>query len=178
MKWWNKYVKDHGVELSGACVTLLLLDQTNGRYWTANTGDSRVVGYQSTVNGIKQVISTRDHDSKIESENMRITRFGGYRKGNYFYHEKPTFKKFMGFEGYQTLNMTRSFGDCDCGPHYLFISDPDVNAYTIESDMVFVVACDGLWDELTLNGMEAKRLRYVEKANTKCGKNKHPSNTK
>ncbi|PJE57849.1 MAG: hypothetical protein COU81_03975 [Candidatus Portnoybacteria bacterium CG10_big_fil_rev_8_21_14_0_10_36_7] len=113
--------------------TAIMFYINNDNLHVANAGDSRLVIFRDTK--VKQI--TRDHRVENSAEKKRLLEAGG-RVGNHYV-----------WKGIKGLMPTRSIGDAyfsDVG----VISRPElfVTKAPIKKGEYFVVATDGLWDEL------------------------------
>ena len=130
-----------------------------GRHlYVANAGDCRAM----LVRGTQAVALTRDHTAEDAGERARVEAAGGSLQRD------ASGKWRVGAAG---LAVTRGLGDFDardCG----LTPEPEITRVTLEpEDEYIVLACDGLWDVLTVDdvaqlvastvkepGMVAKRL--------------------
>eukprot|EP00013_Stygamoeba_regulata_P023846 CAMPEP_0177649274 /NCGR_PEP_ID=MMETSP0447-20121125/11292_1 /TAXON_ID=0 /ORGANISM="Stygamoeba regulata, Strain BSH-02190019" /LENGTH=283 /DNA_ID=CAMNT_0019152007 /DNA_START=262 /DNA_END=1109 /DNA_ORIENTATION=+ len=117
----------------GACavVSVILRDGSgNRKLLTGNAGDARAV----LLSNGEAVTLTRDHKASNEEEEKRIIDVGGFvRNGRVN----------------ATLAVTRALGD-HCMKQFI-ISEPNVTVRDLTpSDSLLLLACDGVWDVLTV----------------------------
>lgn len=142
----KKLFREHGTKIeSGSTCILLILSPDYEYGWFVNVGDSRGVWY--SINGyIRQ--KTIDHKPRDPEELQRISNAGGYIE-----NDEGTWR----VDG--ILALSRAFGDFHLKTNTEEKRDyedgrvssvPDViplNLNSMQSD-VFVLASDGLWDEM------------------------------
>ncbi|KYQ91460.1 protein phosphatase 2C [Tieghemostelium lacteum] len=128
------YIANEKPELKycGATAASLLLCDDN--YCVSNIGDTRIVLCQ---NG-KAIRLSFDHKPGDPDETRRISKLGGYVISNQ--HTSRV-------NG--TLALSRSIGDFYMEPYV--IPDPylSITKRNIELDQFIIVACDGIWDEIS-----------------------------
>ena len=126
--------------------------------YVANAGDCRAM----LVRGTQAVALTRDHTAEDAGERRRVEEAGGSLQRD------ASGKWRVGAAG---LAVTRGLGDFDARDDGL-TPEPEITRVTLEpEDEYIVLACDGLWDVLTVDdvaglvaatvkepGMVAKRL--------------------
>jgi len=129
---------------AGCTANFALLDHATGRLFVANAGDSRAVLCRD---GRAVALST-DHKPTDAAERSRVESAGGFvsavgRINN-------------------NLNLSRSIGDLkykqvkDRGPHeQLVTAEPDIFCQMLDSehDEFLVMACDGVWDVMSNQGI-------------------------
>lgn len=133
-------------------VVCLIID---GVLYCSNAGDSRSVLYE---NNVVQPLSV-DHKPQLQSEIDRIAKAGGVIENG----------RVNG-----NLNLTRTIGDLmykrdsQLKPEEQIISCyPDVHEHKLTGkEQLLVLACDGIWDCLTNEGIIQKILEHLGKGMT------------
>jgi protein phosphatase 1L len=140
----DQYICSRPTTSGTAAATIHILD---GQFLAANVGDSRVI--IGTNRGAIQL--TVDHKPDLPEERSRIEGFGG----------RVISRDVPRVEG--MLAMSRALGDSELKPYVS--SEPRIveGFFGTENDFV-VVACDGVWDVLTLEEVIAT-VREVEDTN-------------
>jgi protein phosphatase 1L len=138
----DQYICSRATTSGTAAATIHILDD---RFLVANVGDSRVVIGTST--GAFQL--TVDHKPGLPEERSRIEALGG----RVISWDIPR------VEG--MLAMSRALGDSELKPYVS--SEPRIveGRFGVENDFA-VVACDGVWDVLTLQEVMATIREVVE----------------
>jgi serine/threonine protein phosphatase PrpC len=127
------------IEATGACVVLALLHEQT--LYIAHAGDSRAILWR---NGTIRAL-TNDHRLTNQAECTRIEQLGGT------HHINKTMKRIG------TLQVSRALGDWANKKRYKGTGDescvsgtPEVTTVNITNqDKFLVLACDGIFDELT-----------------------------
>jgi len=114
---------------AGSTANIVLIYNCNGQYYftNINVGDSRCVIYMND----KIIQVSEDHKPTNINEYNRILKMGGkvYRDGLEY--------------RVGDLSVSRSFGDCS--NKYTF-PVPDVKTFKFNSNLNFIIGCDGLFD--------------------------------
>lgn len=118
----------------GSTAVLGLFRENN--LWIAWAGDSEAALYRTNGERIKCCIT---HKPGNEKEKQRIEEMGGFVK------ERGGIMRVCG-----ALAVARAFGD---GRYRQYITcNPDIQKYELQGNEEFlVVACDGLWDVMTVD---------------------------
>ncbi|EFA75202.1 protein phosphatase 2C [Heterostelium album PN500] len=130
---FKSYVNNEHQELKycGATAAAVLIE--NNHYYVSNIGDTRVVLCR---NGQAKRLSF-DHKPNDPSEEERIRKLGGYVISN---------QHTARVNG--TLAVSRSIGDFYMEP--FVVPDPYLSITEAHpDDQYLIVACDGIWDEIT-----------------------------
>lgn len=133
----NQSVKESKV--AGGSTALILMYHEDKIYF-GNTGDCRAVISHDECNA-KRI--TTDHKPDNPKERQRLEAMGATITQQTLRSGKDIFR----LEG--ILGLSRAFGDFQIEPY--ITSDPDVfviSASELDSEFI-VMACDGLWDELS-----------------------------
>jgi len=117
-------------ETSGTTAVTILIENSSGRYWCANAGDSRAI-----LSRAGEVVPlSNDHRVTNPSEVDRIHRAGGFIKN----------KRAMG-----RLECFRTIGDADVDSKVVTAEPEIISGTFCEDDEFIVMGCDGLYDVLT-----------------------------
>lgn len=141
-----------------ACVALII----EGRIYVANAGDSRAVLCRDK----KALAMSYDHKPEQDIEKNRIEKAGGW---------VTPVGRVCG-----NLNLSRCIGDLKYKQNsrisrakQIITAEPDVKVVDIQSnDLFLVVACDGVWDILTNDGI----VDFVSKSFVASAKNDQAGN--
>jgi len=152
-------------EPSGCTAIVLLVDYNTNDAYYVNLGDSKGIAYSSRG---ELLCETIDHKPNSHSENRRITQVGG----------KITKESGDVHRINNILSLSRALGDHSKSDNLKYRKGkythtgpvscvPDVYRLHLKNtDVTFVLACDGIWDVLSagtvmkklLSGMSLKQL--------------------
>ncbi|EGC40334.1 hypothetical protein DICPUDRAFT_74095 [Dictyostelium purpureum] len=132
---FKMYINNERPDLKYCGATAASLLITRDYYCVSNIGDTRIVLCQS--NGVAKRLSF-DHKPSLPMETKRINNLGGYVVSN------AHTSRVNG-----TLAVSRSIGDIYMEP--FVIPDPYLSQTVrdFELDQYLIVACDGIWDEIS-----------------------------
>lgn len=123
----------------GSTFSALLFSAVVGKCWTINIGDSRSMRVRQVAPGqfeYKQL--SVDHKATNEEEVKRVEKEGG---------------SIINGRLAGNLMITRSLGDFDF-KKYGLSSVPDISERNVQANDIYIVASDGLWDQMPKEKME------------------------
>jgi len=118
---------------SGTTVVVALVDINTKKLFIAHAGDSRAV----VMRDGEVLFATKDHKPEEESERQRIEDARGWVS-----HYRDDCPRVCG-----DLAVSRAIGDRHL--KNWVIPDPDTYAESFNENDILVLACDGLWDEMS-----------------------------
>lgn len=127
--------KKYAMHCGSTCLVVIhYKSPVDGKYIInlINTGDSRCIICRDNLG----IPLCKDHKPHWPEERHRIEQLGG--------------KIYLDGEDYRIkeLSVSRSFGDIEAEPFVTYL--PDIYRYKLEkNDKFIVMACDGLWDQLS-----------------------------
>lgn len=126
-------------ETSGTTAVTVLIENSTGKFWCANAGDSRAILSRKG----EAIALSEDHRSTNTNEVERVQKLGGFIKN----------KRAMG-----RLECFRTIGDADVDSK-IVTAEPEVKSGVIEDcDEFILLGCDGLYDVLS----DSEIVQFVE----------------